>query len=136
MNPEVTHCGSTPFHFTALMQLKKGTSANNIRYFWIQNYGSTLFWSLSVQLFCPIPSEFPLFLKLTILFFHPYFVGKWNFRDSFVHSLRSWTKISHSSFIFQLNKGGKTRFQARKREIHRECDKIIEQMTIFSKYSF
>ena len=47
MNPEVTHCGSTPFHFTALMQLKKGTSANNIRYFWIQNYGSSLFWSLS-----------------------------------------------------------------------------------------
>ena len=28
------------------MQLKKGTSANNIRYFWIQNWGSTLFWSL------------------------------------------------------------------------------------------
>ena len=50
MNPEVTHCGSTPFHFTALMQLKKGTSANNIRYFWIQIYGSTLFWSLILTL--------------------------------------------------------------------------------------
>ena len=27
--------GSAPFHFTTLMQLKKGTSAQNIRYFWI-----------------------------------------------------------------------------------------------------
>ena len=31
--------GSAPFHFTTLMQLKKGTSAQNFRYFWIQNPG-------------------------------------------------------------------------------------------------
>ena len=50
---------------------------------------------LSVQFFCPIPCEFPLFLNLSILFLHHYFMGKRNFSDFFIHSLQLWIKFCH-----------------------------------------
>ena len=73
---------------------------------------------------------FPYFSCFQFCFSRHYFVVKWNFQDSFIHSLRSWIKLSLSSFIFQLNNGGKTRFQARKWEIHSNFDKIIKESTI------
>ena len=83
----------------------------------------------SPWLFCQNLSSFPI-PAFNLVFPLHYFVGKWNFQDSFIPSLRSGIKLSLSSFIFQLNNGGKTRFQARKWEIHSNFDKIIKESTI------